>query len=390
MMGLAANPDLVPPSIWLEELFGELKFVSEAQAGLLESVLDVYNQQMAKVMDDDFKLPTQCKLPKTDPMSALAEGQPLPSWCLGMLQGLKLVDTKPLDRERKSALSVCKEMLKAFTSPHNAEKFAGPTTSDWQDFKRNLSLVIGDTIYALRFDNPLSASFCGVFDHDMDDEPDGAMSDLDYLHPPEPDELLLELALVEDSKQASEVRDQLIAEFEQQMGDSYMEENAGHFWMIQETRNYMMLRFRRGELNFAHGKQQDAIAELKELLVLNPNDNQGIRYPLANMLVICREWPCLDKLMADFGEESAMMLAPAALMAFAKEGDSANARKLKKALFKANKHFMPYLTGQKQPPKQPQDYYSPGDKSEAICYLNCHGKQAWRSVDGALFWLRKK
>ena len=34
--------------------------------------------------------------------------------------------------------------------------------------------------------------------------------------------------------------------------------------------------------------------------------------------------------------------------------------------------------------------YSPGDKTEVFTYLSLGAKETWRSVEGALFWLRRK
>lgn len=61
---------------------------------------------------------------------------------------------------------------------------------------------------------------------------------------------------------------------------SYMEEHKGHFWLMSETRPFMRCLMEAATvynilLDFDH-----EIALLKEMLELNPNDNQGARYPL--------------------------------------------------------------------------------------------------------------
>jgi hypothetical protein len=59
---------------------------------------------------------------------------------------------------------------------------------------------------------------------------------------------------------------------------------------MHETRPYMQLRSRRAGLNFEKGQTKEAAEELKELIVLNPNDNQGLRIPLSTWLIILHSW----------------------------------------------------------------------------------------------------
>ena len=73
-----------------------------------------------------------------------------------------------------------------------------------------------------------------------------------------------------------------------------------------------------------------------------------------------------------------------ALMLFALQGDSAEARKAKKTMHQTNKHTIKYLTGQKTV-KQPSEFYRPGQASEAEMYIKQYAKEARRSVPGALF-----
>jgi uncharacterized protein HemY len=151
----------------------------------------------------------------------------------------------------------------------------------------------------------------------------------------------------------------------------------------------MQLRSRRAGLKFEKGQTKEAAEELKALIVLNPNDNQGLRIPLSSWLIIQQNWSGLADLLALYADEISLpMLAAKALLLYAQEGDSAKAKKAKKQMHQSNKHAIKYLTGQKKAKHTPE-FYQLGDASEAEMYVAEYAKQAWRSVPGALFWLRK-
>ena len=61
---------------------------------------------------------------------------------------------------------------------------------------------------------------------------------------------------------------------------------AFHWWGEFETRPYMRVRHGLGLVLLATGRPDEAIAEFKELLKRNPNDNQGIRYLVAPACLI--------------------------------------------------------------------------------------------------------
>src|SRR5699024_1857923 len=67
---------------------------------------------------------------------------------------------------------------------------------------------------------------------------------------------------------------------EQDLGDEFFKKNYGHFWGIIETRPYMRAKATYGMALERLGLAEEAIDEYTNLLELNPNDNQGIRYML--------------------------------------------------------------------------------------------------------------
>jgi tetratricopeptide (TPR) repeat protein len=67
---------------------------------------------------------------------------------------------------------------------------------------------------------------------------------------------------------------------EQALGTKRFKQYAGHFWGFIETRPYMRARAGLAAILNMLGEVDAAISNYQEMPVLNPNDNQGIRYRL--------------------------------------------------------------------------------------------------------------
>jgi tetratricopeptide (TPR) repeat protein len=141
-----------------------------------------------------------------------------------------------------------------------------------------------------------------------------------------------------------------------------------------------------GEMDLRH----QAIVVHINMLMLNPNDNQGIRYVLINWLIAENVDDVAEKLLSDYPENSTMMLYSAALFHF-KQGKKAKAKSVIKKALKANPYVPERLFNlkkKKSRKKEMLDSYSPGEKSEAIVYLEHAGKK-WLETPGALEWLQE-
>jgi pentatricopeptide repeat protein len=57
----------------------------------------------------------------------------------------------------------------------------------------------------------------------------------------------------------------------------YIENEAGNFWLLIETRPYMRALFSLAENHRAAGDMDEAFRVYQEMLRLNPADNQGVR-----------------------------------------------------------------------------------------------------------------
>ena len=135
------------------------------------------------------------------------------------------------------------------------------------------------------------------------------------------------------------------------------------------------------------GERQAAIEHFKALLQLNPGDNQGIRYVLAQHLLETGADEDLRELLAQYPDDAAAAWAyTRALWLFRQQGPTPAADAALKDTLETNPFVPAYLLGQKQQPRRLPQMIGMGDESEAIAY-SAHGTAAWRNTPGALEWL---
>ena len=199
--------------------------------------------------------------------------------------------------------------------------------------------------------------------------------------------LLLAEETASSAEEARELLTQGVAAGERALGPAPFEEDVGHFWGLLETRPYMRARAALAETLWALDRREEAVEHQRELLRLNPNDNQGLRYRQAEWLLWLDRYDELDELFATYEEDAAAAFAyTKALAAFSREGDSAEARQLIEEARELNPHVSAYLSGRKRLPKRLPDYVGFGDDSEAVDYA-AGAAALWASVPDALTWL---
>jgi tetratricopeptide (TPR) repeat protein len=175
---------------------------------------------------------------------------------------------------------------------------------------------------------------------------------------------------------------------ERALGPEVFEEDVGHFWGILETRPYMRARAELAQYLWFMGERRQAIEHLTDMLRLNPNDNQGLRYVLINFLLEVGDNQAVEKLLGQYEDSySATWFYSRALLLFRREGASRKATKRLKEATAYNRFVPPYLLGRKGLPRRMPDYISFGDETEAVDYVSS-ARIAWHQTDGALTWLR--
>jgi len=174
---------------------------------------------------------------------------------------------------------------------------------------------------------------------------------------------------------------------EKAIGPAAFQEDVGHFWGLLETRPYMRARGGLAQALWDIGRHDEAIEHYRELLRLNPNDNQGNRYLLAGCLLALDRDADLTALLNAYGQESTAEWSYTwALVAYRRDGDSVEARSLLEKAGIMNSHVPPYLLGRKKLPRKPASYITMGGEDEAQEYARRYAA-AWANTEGALEWL---
>jgi len=171
------------------------------------------------------------------------------------------------------------------------------------------------------------------------------------------------------------------------LGPEGFKDYAGHFWGFLETRPYMRARAGLAAALMKLGDVESAVAHYRDMLRLNPNDNQGIRYLLAAHLLRQGDEAALKELLASYEDEgSATWLYTQALLAFRQDGASPQAVKLVKEALASNEHVPAILAGTKPRVPPRGGYITMGGPDEATYYITECGP-AWHQTPGAVEWL---
>ncbi len=144
------------------------------------------------------------------------------------------------------------------------------------------------------------------------------------------------------------------------------------------------------EYLYAHGEINVAMSHYQDMLTLNPNDNQGIRYVLAQCLMRKGDTATLKKLLKQYDEDAgALWVYTKALIAFREnELSDKGGEELVKRACKANSHIPAVLAGTKKAKPSRNGYVTMGGEDEAAHYAEEWGFD-WLTTPGAIDWLTK-
>jgi len=182
---------------------------------------------------------------------------------------------------------------------------------------------------------------------------------------------------------------------ERKMGESFIQENKGCFWVTVSTQPYMRAKRELGELLAAAGRLADAIAVFEQMLELNPDDNLGARFPLLGLHLATNQPERANNLIARFPEEERVLgsfawarVLERWLSGYPDDGKAETEAALERAR-KVNPFAEPYISGVHPLPEESPQYYLPGEESEAqMCALAL--AVAWERNPGFREWLRDR
>ena len=191
-----------------------------------------------------------------------------------------------------------------------------------------------------------------------------------------------------DAERACEIYAQAVAAAERALGPEVFAERAGEFWGDITTRPYMRARFGLAQTLSDLGRRAEAIEHYRELLRLNPGDNQGVRDPCLILLLQEGRDGEAGELLERYGDDSkALWQYGRALWTYRRDGDSRIARERLRAALRSNRRVPPYLTADREWDGPLPDSYAMGSEEEAaICAAEL--EDVWRMTEGAERWLR--
>jgi len=194
----------------------------------------------------------------------------------------------------------------------------------------------------------------------------------------------------ETARSPEEARDlyaQGVAAGERALGERIFREDAGHFWGIIATRPYMRARAGLAHCLWQMGDQEAAVDHVQDMLRLNPGDNQGLRFVLAEWLLELGRNDELARLLDDYKEDcTAAWVYTWALWSFRRQGDNAESRRRLREAVRTNPHVPDYLLGRRRLPRHMPALIGLGDDSEAVDYA-AGALALWRETPDALDWL---
>lgn len=177
---------------------------------------------------------------------------------------------------------------------------------------------------------------------------------------------------------------------ERALGPERFEEEDAPFWGDVRTRPFMRALEGLAAACKRRGLPEEAIRHYQRLLRLNPNDNQGVRDPLAGLLLRVGDDAALESLVKQYpGPMEPTLLFADALRRFRRGGDAQDCRRALSPAVDSNPFVPDLLLGRvPQPPTLPSSY-SPGSPDEAA-HCADYLAEAWKSTPGALEWLEKR
>ncbi len=172
------------------------------------------------------------------------------------------------------------------------------------------------------------------------------------------------------------------------LGAKFFKENIGRFWALLDSRPYMRALAGLQESSWELGRHAEAIQICRDMLRLNENDNQGMRYVLAGYLARRSKFAELEEFMEQ-GPYANDCAAPwcytRALVWFLKEGDSPRSMEMLKRAFQTNKFVPDYLVKGFRSKRHP-DRLTMGGEDEAQYYAH-EMSAVWRRCKGSLDWM---
>jgi len=156
---------------------------------------------------------------------------------------------------------------------------------------------------------------------------------------------------------------------ERDLGPDLFRKYKGHFWGYIRTRPYMRSKFGYAFTCEELGRYEEAIWHYRDLLHLNPNDNQGARYRLLHLYFALKRLEEAADLLDQYDEYSTYWAFGWFMASYLRGADDRVLKKLWNDARSVNPHVPAYMLGKKPLPPGRPDWIAVGGESEAAAYV---------------------
>jgi tetratricopeptide (TPR) repeat protein len=175
---------------------------------------------------------------------------------------------------------------------------------------------------------------------------------------------------------------------EAKLGAPFLHEHRAQLWDIPEARPYLKARLALAIAHEKSGRPALAIPHLEELLKIDGQDHQGVRFRLVCCLLAANDMKSLTAALKRWEGESSAFMAWAALLERIRSKSEKGAEKALLHARRINPYFEEYLTGRRMLPKQIPARSDPGSPAEAALAIRLFG-ETWANDREGMYWLFK-
>lgn len=191
-----------------------------------------------------------------------------------------------------------------------------------------------------------------------------------------------------DRKNKIEMLEEAVKAGKRSLTGRDFKEEIGHYWLVLETRPFMRAKCALAVELEKSGRLDEAIIHYSDLLRLNPDDNQGIRYLLVPLYVSLDKLEEAEALLEAYPQDcSPFMTYSDSLLQFKGAGDTKDSRFALSIAVESNRHVVTWLLKPKFNKKRKLgQYITVGGEDEAYEYARRY-RLSWYETEGAIEWL---
>jgi yecA family protein len=438
LFALCCAPAMIKPSGWMPEVFNHRQpnyASSEEEAFISLALVRLYNSIMAEVNDGTPQLPAACRY--REPCEAnFKPGAALHEWCAGFNQGYLMMYEQwescvREDEELMAAVGYMVLTLGFFDDDEESRQMLGLAFDVDLPLKEMAPVVRSQMPQVMREFARIGRS---LYEESIEEEQEAeereqrARANVIPFRVPhraedalerraQAGELVIEalgeedlerrvalarkalsiseecpeayMILAEDASDSIESTNQYYQQAMEAarrvLGEAPFE-TPENLWYMPEARPFLQAKLGHADSLWDMERRDEAIAQYGELLQLNPDDNQGVRYILLIRYLDVDDLGKAEDLLARYDEDSAWWDYTRALHAWIAGGDTPVSRRLRGQALKSNVHLPAYLSGARRMPRALPDHYAAGSANEAVCYAY-EARNTWRAHAGAIEWL---